>query len=57
VSNVDTLAEEDEDMAAYIQGLERSRDAFDSPEASGEALAQEFERFLRDSDDESKPEA
>ena len=43
-------------MAAYIHGLERSRDAFDSPEASGEALAQEFERFLRDSDNENKPE-
>ena len=49
VANVDSLSEDDEDMAAYIQGLERSRDAFDSPEASGEALAQEFERFLRPS--------
>ncbi|MEN9751756.1 MAG: hypothetical protein RLZZ600_803 [Actinomycetota bacterium] len=56
VSNVDALADEDEDMAAYITGLERSRDAFDSPEASGEALAQEFERFLRDSDEDHKPE-
>lgn len=50
VSNVDALSDDDEDMAAYIRGLEQSRDAFDSPEASGEALAQEFERFLRDSD-------
>jgi hypothetical protein len=50
--NVDVLSSEDEDMAAYIQGLEQSRDAFDSPAASGEALAQEFERFLRNSDDQ-----
>jgi len=57
VTNVDALADDDEDMAAYIRGLEQSRDAFDSPEASGEALAQEFERFLRDSDDEQKPGA
>ena len=57
VANVDALADDDEDMAAYIRGLEQSRDAFDSPEASGEALAQEFERFLRDSDDEQKPGA
>jgi hypothetical protein len=53
--NVDVLSSEDEDMAAYIQGLEQSRDAFDSPAASGEALAQEFERFLRNSDDQGSP--
>jgi hypothetical protein len=57
VANVDALADDDEDMAAYILGLEQSRDAFDSPEASGEALAQEFERFLRDSDDQQNPGA
>jgi hypothetical protein len=54
-ANVDALSEDDEDMAAYIQGLERSRDAFDSPEASGEALAQEFERFLRNTDGDQAP--
>lgn len=53
-TNVDVLSDEDDDMAAYIRGLEQSRDAFDSPEASGEALAQEFERFLRDSDSEGE---
>ena len=34
-------------MAAYIQQLEQARDTVDSPEASGEAIAQEFERYLR----------
>ena len=31
----------------YIQQLEQARDTVDSPEASGEAIAQEFERYLR----------
>lgn len=51
--NVNALSDDDEDMAAYIRGLEVSRDAADSPEASGEALAQEFEKFLRKTDDDS----
>ncbi|MCU1401751.1 MAG: hypothetical protein JWM70_75, partial [Microbacteriaceae bacterium] len=40
----------DEDMATYIQQLEAARDTVDSPEASGEAIAQEFERYLRKRD-------
>jgi hypothetical protein len=44
---IDQLAGEDEDMAAYIEQLEQARDTVDSPEASGEAIAQEFERYLR----------
>jgi hypothetical protein len=44
---IDALASEDEDMAAYIEQLEQARDTVDSPEASGEAIAQEFERYLR----------
>ncbi len=52
-SSVQSLAEDDDEMASYIESLERSRDTFDSPEASGEALAQEFERFLRDTDDKA----
>jgi predicted ATP-grasp superfamily ATP-dependent carboligase len=46
-NGIDALAGEDEDMAAYIQQLEQARDTVDSPEASGEAIAQEFERYLR----------
>jgi len=41
------LAAEDEEVAAYVQQLEDARDTVDLPEASGEAIAREFERFLR----------
>jgi len=44
---IDALASEDDDMAGYIEQLEQARDTVDSPEASGEAIAQEFERYLR----------
>ncbi|MHC2185474.1 hypothetical protein ACVLV4_001114 [Rathayibacter agropyri] len=44
---IDALAADDEEMAAYIAQLEQARDTVDSPEASGEAIAQEFERYLR----------
>jgi hypothetical protein len=46
-SGIDALAGEDEEMASYIAQLEQARDTVDSPEASGEAIAQEFERYLR----------
>jgi len=46
-SGIDQLAEEDEEMASYIETLERARDTVDAPEASGEAIAEEFERYLR----------
>jgi hypothetical protein len=46
-SGIDALAADDEDMASYIEQLEQARDTVDSPEASGEAIAQEFERYLR----------
>ncbi|GAA3682780.1 filament polymerization regulator ParJ [Nocardioides ginsengisoli] len=44
---VDELAEEDEDIAEYVRSLEESRDTADLPEASGEAIAREFERYLK----------
>ena len=44
---VDELAAEDEEIAEYVQTLEQARDTADLPEASGEAIAQEFERYLR----------
>ena len=44
---VDELAEEDEDVADYVRALEETRDTTDLPEASGEAIAREFERYLR----------
>ena len=54
-SGIDALAGEDEDMAAYIQQLEQARDTVDSPEASGEAIAHEFEKYLRRED--GKPDS
>jgi hypothetical protein len=51
--SIDELAEGDEDMAGYIEQLETTRDALDSEAAQGEALAQEFERFLKLEDDVS----
>ncbi|HEY9411522.1 MAG TPA: PAC2 family protein [Jiangellaceae bacterium] len=44
---VDELAEEDEDIAEYVRRLEEARDTVDLPEASGEHIAREFERYLR----------
>jgi len=44
---VDELAEEDEDVADYVRSLEETRDTADLPEASGEAIAREFERYLK----------
>lgn len=46
-SGIDALAGDDEDMASYIEQLEQARDTVDSPEASGDAIAEEFERYLR----------
>lgn len=46
-AGVDALASDDEDMAGYIAQLEQARDAVDAPEASGDAIALEFERYLR----------
>ncbi len=45
------LAEEDEDVAEYVRALEESQDAAELPEASGEAIAREFERYLKRRDD------
>jgi len=49
---VDQLAEEDEDIADYVRSLEETRDTTDLPEASGEAIAREFERYLKRRGDE-----
>lgn len=44
---VDELAREDTEVAEYVQSLEESRDAAELPEASGDAIAREFERYLK----------
>lgn len=46
-ASIDAAAADDEDMTEYIRQLERTRDTWDSPEASGDAIAQAFERYLR----------
>lgn len=52
---VDQLAAEDSEVAEYVQSLEEARDTADLPEASGEAIAREFERYLRRRDPQSGP--
>ncbi len=44
---VDELSSEDSEIAEYVQSLEQARDTSDLPEASGEAIAREFERYLK----------
>lgn len=44
---VDELAEDDDEVAEYVRQLEQARDTTDLPEATGEAIAKEFERYLR----------
>jgi predicted ATP-grasp superfamily ATP-dependent carboligase len=44
---VDELAEEDGEIGDYVRQLERAKDTAELPEASGEAIAREFERYLR----------
>jgi len=46
-SGIDQLADDDEEMASYIETLERARDTVEAPEATGDAIAEEFERYLR----------
>lgn len=44
---VDELAAEDSEIAEYVAQLEEVKDTAELPEASGEAIAREFERYLR----------
>ncbi len=55
---VDDMTAADEEMLSYVSQLEKARDAWDSEQVSGEALAREFERYLNDrpdSQDRPKP--
>ncbi len=49
---VNELAESDEEVAEYVKSLEQATDAAELPEASGDAIAREFERYLRRRRDE-----
>jgi proteasome assembly chaperone (PAC2) family protein len=44
---VDELAGEDPEVGAYVQQLEEAKDTAELPEASGESIAKEFERYLK----------
>ena len=45
--SVARLAAEDEEISEYVRALEESQDTAELPEATGEAIAKEFERYLR----------
>lgn len=53
---LDAVVAADEDLVEYVSELERLKDEWDSPDASGEALAREFQRYLRrDGDGPRRP--
>jgi proteasome assembly chaperone (PAC2) family protein len=45
--DVSEMAKEDSDVAEYVKALEESKDSSELPEATGESIARELERFLR----------
>ena len=51
VSGVDELAESDEEIADYVSTLEEQSDSAELIEGSGDALAREFEQYLRRRDE------
>ena len=44
---VDEMSTDDDEISEYVRGLEESQDTAELPEATGEAIAREFERYLR----------
>ena len=44
---VDEMARDDGEIAEYVKALEEARDTSELPEASGDAIAREFERYLK----------
>lgn len=50
-NGVNELARDDPEIAAYVKQLEDAKDAVDLPEATGDAIAREFERYLRRRED------
>ncbi len=47
---VDDLSASDDEVAEYVTSLEEAQDTAELPEASGDAIAREFERYLRKRD-------
>lgn len=54
--NIDALAGQDEEMIRYIQRLEEARDSVEGPEATGDAIAYELEKFLQIRPDDTSEE-
>ena len=52
--SVDEIAADDSEVREYIASLEEREPEVDLPEASGEAIANEFERYLRRGGDDSR---
>lgn len=46
-AGIDEMAREDSELGEYIRQLESSKDETELPEATGESIAREFERYLR----------
>jgi hypothetical protein len=44
---VEELASDDDEIAEYVRTLEENQDTAELPEATGDAIAKEFERYLR----------
>lgn len=44
---IDEMAKEDTELGEYVRQLEASKDETELPEATGESIAKEFERYLR----------
>ena len=44
---VDEMSTEDDEISEYVRGLEETQDTAELPEATGDAIAREFERYLR----------
>ncbi len=52
-AHITELAENDDEVAEYVRALEQAQDTTELPEASGDAIAREFERYLRGHGDHS----
>lgn len=48
---IDEVAEQDDEMANYIETLEERRDSMDSEQVSGDQIAFEFEKYLQQNKD------
>jgi hypothetical protein len=51
--SIDEMTQSDDELASYVAQLEKTRDQQDSEDASGDALAREFERYLQQRPDSS----